>query len=70
MENKNHVILDIENLTAAFQIHKSRVVAVRGVSLYMEDGRYPCDCRRIRKRKECYHEIGYGNPGRKRTGES
>ena len=29
MENKNHVILDIENLTAAFQIHKSRVVAVR-----------------------------------------
>lgn len=38
MENKNDVILDIKNLTAAFQLHKSKIVAVRGVSLYMEDG--------------------------------
>lgn len=38
MENKNHVILDIKNLTATFQLHKSKITAVRGVSLYMEDG--------------------------------
>lgn len=38
MENKNDIILDIENLTTTFRIHKKQITAVRGVTLRMKDG--------------------------------
>ena len=38
MENTKKTILDINNLTTTFKVHKSLVQAVRGVSLHVEEG--------------------------------
>lgn len=38
MENTKKTILDINNLTTTFKVHKSLVQAVRGVSLHVDEG--------------------------------
>lgn len=38
MEKERTTILDIKNLKTDFQIHKTRITAVRGVTLHMEQG--------------------------------
>lgn len=38
MENKTTTILDIQNLTTSFHVHKTNIQAVRNVSLHVDEG--------------------------------